>query len=40
MEKFNAEKEAKKVIEFIRDYYKKNNLGGVISGTDEREKIQ
>jgi len=32
MEKFNAEKETKKVIEFIRDYYKKNNLGGVILG--------
>ena len=32
MEKFNAEKETKRVIEFIRDYYKKNNLGGVILG--------
>ena len=27
---FNAKKETEKVIEFIRDYYKKNNLGGVI----------
>lgn len=29
---FNAEKETNKIIEFIRDYYKKNNLGGVILG--------
>ncbi len=29
---FNAEKETKKVIEFIRNYYQKNNLGGVILG--------
>lgn len=29
---FNAEEEAKKVIEFIRDYYKSNNLGGAILG--------
>lgn len=32
MKNFNAEKEANNVIEFIRDYYKKNNLGGVILG--------
>lgn len=32
MKEFNAEKEANNVIEFIRDYYKKNNLGGVILG--------
>lgn len=30
--KFDAKKETEKVIEFIRDYYKKNNLGGVILG--------
>ena len=29
---FNAKKETKKIIEFIRDYYNKNNLGGVILG--------
>lgn len=29
---FNAEKETEKIIEFIRDYYNKNNLGGVILG--------
>ena len=27
---FDAKKETKKIIEFIRDYYKKNNLGGVL----------
>lgn len=32
MKEFNAEKETNKVIEFIRDYYKKNNLGGAIIG--------
>lgn len=32
MKNFNAEKEANNVIEFIRDYYKKNNLGGAIIG--------
>lgn len=30
--KFDAKKETEKVIEFIRDYYTKNNLGGVILG--------
>ena len=30
MKKFDAKKETERVIEFIRDYYKKNNLGGVI----------
>ncbi len=30
--KFDAKKETERVIEFIRDYYKKNNLGGVILG--------
>ena len=30
--KFDAKKETKKIIEFIRDYYEKNNLGGVILG--------
>ena len=29
---FNAKEETKKIIEFIRDYYKKNNLGGAILG--------
>lgn len=32
MKKFDAKKEIERVIEFIRDYYKKNNLGGVILG--------
>ncbi|MCI8331077.1 MAG: NAD(+) synthase [Bacilli bacterium] len=30
--KFDAKKETEKVIEFIRNYYKENNLGGVILG--------
>lgn len=30
--KFNVEKETKNVIEFIRNYYKENNLGGAILG--------
>ena len=29
---FDAKKETKKIINFIRDYYKKNNLGGVVLG--------
>jgi len=29
---FNAKEETKKVIEFIREYYRKNNLGGAILG--------
>lgn len=32
MKEFNVEKETKNVIEFIRDYYKRNNLGGAIIG--------
>ena len=32
MKKFDAKKETERVIDFIRDYYKKNNLGGVILG--------
>ncbi len=32
MEKFDAKKEAERVINFIREYYTKNNLGGVILG--------
>ena len=32
MKDFNAEKETNKIIKFIREYYKKNNLGGVILG--------
>jgi len=30
--KFNAEKETKNIIEFIRNYYKENHLGGAILG--------
>ena len=30
--KFDAEKETKKIIEFIRSYYKENHLGGAILG--------
>ena len=29
---FNAEKETNKIVEFIRDYYQKNNLGGAVLG--------
>ncbi len=29
---FNVEKEVKNIIEFIRDYFKKNNLKGVVLG--------
>ena len=29
---FNAQEHANKIIEFIRDYYQKNNLGGVVLG--------
>ena len=32
MKNFDAKLETERVIEFIRDYYKKNNLGGVILG--------
>lgn len=32
MKEFNAVKETEKVIEFIQDYFKKNNLGGAIIG--------
>ena len=32
MKKFDAEIEINKIINFIRDYYKKNNLGGIILG--------
>ena len=32
MKKFDAKRETEKVIEFIRNYYKENNLGGVILG--------
>ena len=28
MKNFNAEKEVNNIINFIRDYYKENNLGG------------
>ena len=29
---FNAEKETEKIVEFIREYYTKNNLGGAVLG--------
>ena len=32
MKNFDAKNETNKVVEFIRNYYKKNNLGGVILG--------
>ena len=32
MKKFNALKETENIINFIRDYYQKNNLGGAILG--------
>ena len=32
MKKFDAKKETEKVVEFIRNYYKQNNLGGAILG--------
>ena len=32
MKKFNAEKEVKNIVKFIREYYKMNNLGGAILG--------
>ena len=32
MKEFNVERETKRIIEFIRNYYKEHNLGGVILG--------
>lgn len=32
MKNFNVEKETNNIIEFIRSYYKENNLGGIILG--------
>lgn len=32
MKAFNAKKEANNIIQFIQDYYQKNNLGGAILG--------
>lgn len=32
MRKFNAKEETEKVIQFVRDYYSKNNLGGAVIG--------
>ena len=32
MEKFNVEQETENIIKFIKDYYKKNKLGGVVIG--------
>ena len=29
---FNAKKETENVVQFVRDYYKKNNLGGAVLG--------
>ena len=29
---FNAEKETERIVEFIREYYSKNNLGGAVLG--------
>ena len=37
MKNFDVEKETKNVIEFIRNYYKENNLGGVILGISVHE---
>ena len=34
--KFDARHETEKVVEFIRDYYKKHNLGGAILGISGR----
>ena len=36
MGNFDAKKETEKVVEFIRDYYKKYNLGGAILGISGR----
>ena len=30
--KFDSKKETERIVEFIRKYYKENNLGGVILG--------
>ena len=32
MTEFNAKKETEKVVKFIQDYYKENNLGGAVLG--------
>lgn len=32
MKGFNAKEEKERIVEFIRDYYKKNNLGGAVLG--------
>ena len=32
MKRFNAKKEVEKIVKFIRNYYKENNLGGAILG--------
>lgn len=29
---FNAKKEKDKIVKFIRDYFKENNVGGVVIG--------
>ena len=29
---FNAKEETRKIIKFIKDYYKDNNLGGIVLG--------
>ena len=32
MKEFNAKEEKDRIVKFIRDYYEKNNLGGVVIG--------
>ena len=36
MKNFDAKKETEKVVQFIRDYYTKCNLGGAILGISGR----
>ena len=36
---FDAKKEKNKIVNFIRDYYKDNNLGGVVIGISDQFKI-
>lgn len=33
---FDAKKETESVVQFIRDYYQKNNLGGAVIGISRR----
>ena len=32
MQEFNAQEEIKKIVVFIKNYYKENNLGGAVLG--------